>query len=809
MKTLSIEAQEQICALCQSSVHRQACLDNDLIFCCAGCQAVYQILSTQQVKTHFHEHPLFLRALQSGLISNPHLLEQARSLNQELNVPNEEFIKLHLEINQMWCPSCAELIRLVLLKEKGIRNCIVDYSTDLAVIEYTPRYLSKEKIFRLIEQLGYDPRLLQDQQQQVVNRTLYLRFIVAAFFALNLMMFAYPLYASYFHAEDERYLSLFSWLSLVGALPVLGYSAWPIWRRLYMGLKVGIWGMEMLVFIGVSAATLLSIYEMWQHTYYVYFDSMTVIIAFVLLGKIIESRAKFSAKDSLLRLTRSLPRRGRKAFPDGTTLFVPLKEIQPDDQIVILLGEKVVLDGIVEEGEGACDESLMTGESLPVPKKMGSSVLAGSFLQQGRLIIRVTSNLEESALYRIIEMVEKDIGHKSSSVRVVDQIVKWFVPVVCLLAFATALFCVFYGIQDRGSTVIQTALTRAISILLISCPCAIGIAVPLAESHVLNALAKLGVIVRNRGSLPYLGKETIFIFDKTGTITEGKFTVLKGLEHLSFEDQTSLKGLVCNSTHPLCVAINQSLLVLAAQFDFVEEIVGRGIRGGSGEDTYYLGSEIFFVQQGIQIPFSAKQEELTEQVETRVFFAKNREYISCFRLGDRIRSEAKEVVHQLKLERVNPWLVSGDSQLAVKSVAEKCDFGEWHAGCHPLQKREIIEELRGRKEVVTMLGDGINDAPSLTAAHVGIAVVSAADISIQVSDILLTTDRLSALLKMRQIAKKGHRIIKQNLFWAFFYNVIGIGLAIGGVLSPLFAAFAMVSSSLIVLLNAQRVHRHR
>lgn len=801
MNNDSTQAQEA-CALCQSPIRIRSYFAENIHFCCAGCHAVYQILAHQHALKNPQQHPLFLQALKLGLISNPDLLEQARQNQQKLDVPDADFVKLHLDIQEMWCPSCAELIRLILLKEQGIRQCLVDYATDLAVIEYTPRCISKEKIFRLITELGYQPSFLQDARQKAVSFSLYLRFIIAAFFSLNIMMFAYPIYASYFHTDEEGYAYLFAWLSCLGALPVLFYSGWPIWRRLYHGLKVGLWGMEALVFLGVAAAAGLSFYELWRGSSHVYFDSMTVIIVFVLLGKIIESKAKFSAKDALCQLTRLLPRRGRKLKEDGTEQFVAIKDIQPGDRFVAVTGEKIILDGLVEGGEATCNESLMTGEALPINKKKGAQVLAGTILQQGRLVIRATAKPEETALNRIIQMVEEDIGHKSHYTRAIDQIVKIFIPLVCLLALLTASYCLFYQIKDAHLTVIQTAIIRSISILLISCPCAIGIAAPLVESHVLNALAKLGVIIRNRGCLSFLGRETTFIFDKTGTITEGHFTVLNGLEELAYEDRLCLKGLVRHSTHPIAAAINQALLMPAANFETVEEIAGKGLKGIYQGDCYLLGSISFMEQQQIKIVLPTKAEQ---QVGTVVFFAKNESCLAVLSLGDQIRPDAPQIIKQLQSLSIRPILISGDFTESVRTVAHLCGFNEWQAEYHPLQKREFIQALRRKGEIVTMLGDGINDAPSLTTAHVGIAVVSATDISIQVSDILLTTDRLSILLTLRQIAQKGHRLIKQNLFWAFIYNIIGIGLAMFGFLSPLFAASAMVISSLIVVFNAQRI----
>lgn len=789
------------CALCHSIVtkHQHRMEEEDSIFCCKGCQIVYQILKAQGALEGFQNHPVYRQALQAGLITNPDL---HFAKDEEKKIPEEDFQKLHLSIQNMWCPSCAQVIHLILLREKGVRQCVVDYSTDLASIEFTPRLISKEKILRVIQQLGYQPNFLQDPRQKAISRSLMLRFIVATFFSLNVMMFAYPIYATYFDGGDaEGYAKLFAWLSLIGSLPVLLYSAWPIWHRFYIGLKVGIWGMETLVCIGVAAATGLSIYELLRGSPYVYFDSVTVIIMFVLLGKMIESKAKFSAKDALVKLSLALPRKGRKRLETGEEAFVAIKQILPGDLLIVRMGEKIVLDGCVEEGAGACDESLMTGESLPVTKQKGSLVLAGTILQQGHLVIKVSSSLEETTLQRIIDMVSQEIEHKSKYVRATDQIVKWFVPIVFGLALLTGLVCFFGGIRDGAQTVLQTAIIRAVSVLLISCPCAIGIAVPLAESYLLNALAKLGILVRNRGCLAFLGKETLFVFDKTGTVTEGQFSVCAGLESLTFEEKKVLKGLVAQSMHPIAVALQMSLLCPASHFDKIEEIVGRGIQGDLGNEKYYLGSAAFFAHLKINVPLQIAKND--SSILTTVYFARGERCLTAIVLGDQLRAGVKEFIRHLS--PIKTLLVSGDAEAPVAKVAAVCQIAQWKSGYHPFQKKILIDDLRKEGEVIAMLGDGMNDAPALTAAHIGIAVVSASDISIQVSDLLLTTNSFQALSLLRKLAVKGRKIMKQNLFWAFFYNCVGLGIAAAGWLTPLFAAFAMVISSLIVLLNAQRI----
>lgn len=790
----------QTCTLCQEPVSSHPVVEGALAFCCTGCHVVFNILSSRQQLEGFERNPIFLQAVQGGLISNPALLDMIRRQKQEIVDGDRE--KLYLEISDMWCPSCAEIIKLMVSKEKGVLNCVIDYATDLAAIEYSPRYRSKEQLIGVISSLGYKPMLLDAADRKAVGRDLYLRFIVAAFCALNAMMFAYPLYATYFSYDGEDYGGLFAWLSFFVSLPVVAYSAWPIWRRWINSMRTGIFGMETLVVIGVTAAFSLSLFEMLSGGTRVYYDSMSVIIAFVLLGKIIEARAKFSVKESLVRLTRSTPRRGRKRFPDGSLRFVLTKELEKGDALVVYPGEKIAVDGVVVEGEGLCDESLMTGEAVPVAKNMGNPVFSGTILIKGSVTYQMTSSPEESALQKIIEMVERDIGHKSAYVRAADHIVRWFVPAVVGIALLVGL-CYWFFPASGDLTPGLTAWLRAMAILLISCPCAIGIAAPTAEAYLLNRLAAIGVIVRNRGCLPDIGKEGVIIFDKTGTVTEGRYAVQSGLESLEREEQIALHGLASRSMHPIACGIARSLAgEPQCAVDQLEEVVGYGLRGVINGTTYCLGSAAFLRQQKVEMFLD--KERSSDQIGSVVHFAKDGRLLTSLFLGDKVRPEIRETVAALKPAR--SVLLSGDGEASVAAVARLCGFDEWRSSCTPLEKRAFIEGWRQKGGIVCMVGDGMNDAPALTAAHIGISVVSAADMSVHVSDILLTTENLQVLAHMRALACQGRKIIQQNLFWAFFYNVIGIFLAAFGVLSPIFAAFAMSISSLTVLFNARRLN---
>ncbi len=774
-----------LCVLCNQTIAFRPIQNETHFFCCHGCQVVHTILLSKNQLENFVENPLFQQAVKSGLISNPHLLEQIK----ERDSLKTELEKFYFEVTDMWCPSCASVIRLILLQNPGVIDCQVDYATDLAYVTFSPRHLSKDAIFEKVRSLGYTPTAFENADRPAVSRSLYLRFIVAAFCALNVMMFTYPLYATYFDYDPLDYGLVFAWLSCAMSLPVLLYSAWPIARRSFNSLHIGVLGMETLVIFGVTASFALSIYELLQGRTRVYFDSMTVIVAFVLLGKIIESKAKFSTKQALLRLSRSLPKRGRKQFPDGTQKFVLIKELLKNDYVSVFAGEKIVLDGVVVEGEGCVDESLMTGESLPIMKATGSLVLGGTILQQGTLIFKVTATSEESMLHRIVGMVEQNLEHKSTYVRTIDPIIQYFVPIVLLIALGTGVYTAYIDSFEEG-------FLRGLSVILISCPCAIGIAAPLAESYLMHGLAALGVLVRNRGCLTYLGKETIYVFDKTGTITEGAFEVLNGMQNLSSAEIRILKGMTIQSNHLIAVAIARSIYCEKTVPESIVEVIGKGIKAEHRSQSYYLGSRSFMEEHGITI---VQQ----DTINTSVYFAKKNELLTVLVLGDRVREESCDVVTQLYPQKT--VMLSGDSQGPVQEVAKTCGFAAFLFNQTPSLKRSYIESLKQEGSIVCMIGDGMNDAPSLASAHIGVSVASATDISVQSSDILLTTHKLSVLPKMRELARRGRKILLQNIFWAFFYNIIGIALAVCGLLSPIFSTFAMMASSLIVLFNARRL----
>lgn len=781
---------KKICALCKSLSSKHTISEKNIFFCCHGCLAVYQILDSKNELSNFEEHSIFKQAVKSGLISNPDLLSQIQS--KSVKFKENEIEKIYLEVLDMWCPSCAELIYYVLMQEQGVTNAVVDYSTDLCIIEFSPRLNSKANLIKVIKSLHYRAYFPENKEDKQLNESLYLKFVVGAFCSFNVMMFSYPLYASYLDYDPLQYGSLFAKASFFMTLPVVTFCFWPILKRFWIAAKYKTYGMESLVVLGVFSSFFLSCYELIHGRTYVYFDSLTVIVTFVLLGKVIEAKAKFSLKNSWIRLNLALPKRARKYHENGNLEFVPIKKIKKGDVFVVLQGEKIPLDGVVLEGTCAADESLMTGESIPVNKRSNCMVIGGSIIQNGRISVKATSVDHDSTLSMIIQMLETGLKSKSHYTRALDPLIKYFVPFVLLISLLSGLYS-FFVIGP------ESAFIQALSVLLISCPCAIGVAAPLAESYLMNRLATHGAVVRNRGVLSLLGKETVFVFDKTGTITEGKFRVISGLEILSDDELSILKGMTSLSMHSIAKAITDGIQNNAFKVEEMEEIAGKGLRACVSSNVYHLGSSLFFNLEGI---FMEDDQEINA-ISSKVYFAVNFKLRSVIHLGDSIRQSAFDIAEYLKPAKT--ILLSGDSKEAVFAAAKACSIDEYYAEYSPLMKKELIGSLRKRGNIVCMIGDGINDALAITEADIGISMTQATDISIQVSDILLTKEDLAVLPKLRFLSLYGASILKQNLFWAFFYNVIGIGLAVLGFLSPIFATFAMMASSLIVLYNAKRI----
>lgn len=747
---------------------------------------VFQILDTQGIKPPFGEHPLFQEALKKNVIRS--------SLSEEIEAATskKEHKKIYFSIDGLWCPSCASVIALLLQKEKGIFQVSIDYATDLAMVEYEPTTVGKAAIFEKIKHFGYIPKDFVDIQEKKRESLLNARFMTGAFCSLNIMMFSVPLYVG--GDKWEGTYRLFGVASLFLAFPLVFFCALPLWKRCFVYLKAKYFGMEALIFLSVFSSFIFSIKMLFQsEASHLYFDSMGMLIFFVLIGRFLEQKVKFSAKERIFRIMRTLPNKARRCLENGSFRFCLTEEIQRGDLIQILNGEKIPLDGIVKQGEGACDEALLTGEGLPRWKKEGDLALGGSILKQGCLKIEVTAESKDSTLSKIIGLIENEFNQKEKARPLVDKISALFVPLVILGAIFVGIILLLQGKS------FEFAWNRSITMCLISCPCVIGLACPLAESLMISLFAKLKVIVRNRRIFRLLGKETLFVFDKTGTVTQGTFKIQKGFEELSIQEKQILKTLAQHSNHPLCIALNKEIQEIPLSLEAIEEVPGLGMRALFDNKRIFLGSASFLESHQVVIEKFPVQEEL----ETTLYFAIGDTLRSALLLSDTLKEEIIPTLQALRPAKT--LLLSGDNRHAVQMVASRCFFSDFYSNVNAFEKKEILKRLQKDGEIIAMIGDGINDAPAISASDIGISPSGGSDLSVQSSDLICAGADLSVLPKIRQIGKLGRKIMHQNLSWAFTYNILGIFLAAIGKLTPLFAVFAMGISSLFMLVNTLRL----
>jgi heavy metal translocating P-type ATPase len=754
-------------------------------FCCAGCQNVYAILMESGVLAsgqNFRDTALFQESLRLGLISN-RAREQQRPIPADAETREQVF-----HVTGMWCTACGWLIEHALAGVYGVRSAEVLFASDLLKVRYCPQYLPPGRIPERVRKLGYRAEEYRGQNaaSDSERKDLLLRVGIAAFLWMNVMAFSLALYAGYFQqiAPSFRYYVPFVLLAL--ATPAVFYCAWPVLRIAWRGARMGALRMETLLAMGILTAYCYSAVRAFAGNPHVYFDTVCAIIALVLTGKAIEREARERTAGAVTLLYRLMPNKAR-LLVEGRERFVSVDALQAGTVFRVKSGERIPADGIVLEGRSHADESVLTGESAPRPKGPGDAVVCGSLNTGGVLEIRATRVGAASTLAQMVRTVEQAAGSRTRMERSVDRAARLFIPAV--LAVAVATFAAWTLRTGQPAD----ALMHAIAVLVIACPCALGIATPLALAAAVTAAARRGILVGDTRVLETIHKVDVVAMDKTGTATEGVFTLLETAGDTS--RMAELAALEARSEHPIGKAIVQH--VAAAQVPEVRDVTvhtGMGIAGRIGETRYFIGNRRM-----------TEQMDGTVEEGPHVYFGWDGVVRGWMRFGDRVRPEAAALCAELARRGIRTVLLSGDSRVATAAVAEAIGAVEWHAEATPEGKIETLRRYRQAGAVVAMIGDGVNDAPSLAQADLGIALASGADIAIQAAPLVLMNNSLGAVVETLDLARRTFRIVRQNLFWAFIYNVAGISLAVAGVLSPIMAAGAMVLSSLSVIANSRRL----
>jgi len=805
-----------LCGLdCGKRVISRTFEDHEIDFCCMGCANVYAILLESGVIASgqsIRDTEVFRRSLELGLISNP-AADPEGSVEIDPNAPVSEVL---LQINGMWCSACGWLIEHALKKLPGVISAEVLFASDLAKIKYCPLYLPPETIVARISRLGYRATEFagDNAAAKADIRDLVMRLGVAAFLWANIMAFSVILYVGYFEQIAASASRILPWMLFVLTTPMIFYCALPILRSAAIGLWNRQIRMEVLLSLGILAAYGLSIAQTLLGRTHLYFDTAAALVTLVLAGKLIERGAKERAMRSIAMLYRLMPRKVR-ITERGEERFVSIDALRPGAVFVVKAGERIPADGTILEGQTQADESLLTGESTPISKAVGDTVVSGSLNAGGVIKVCAIRTGEHSTLAQIVRMVERAMSSKAPIERTVDRVSRVFVPSTIVLACVTFLSLVFVHLP------VGIALLRAISILVIACPCALGLATPLAITAALGSAASQGILISDSRVLESMGRIDTMVLDKTGTVTDGKFHLVDFVlasGHADPEDAflrhylPALAGMEFLSEHLIARAVVQFARehsIVSDQVTSVEVRKGQGILATCKGRRLFVGNSALARQMGAEADskFTLIAQQWQRAGRTVTYFGFERELTGLLAFGDCIKESAVEAVKKLRQRGLSVKLVSGDSNDTTASTAGELEIFDFLGEVTPEQKASLVADLQRRGRKVAVVGDGVNDAPALAQADLGVALGTGADIAMSAAPIVLVGGSLETIDWTFLLSSRVTRIVRQNLFWAFFYNIAGLSLGIAGVLTPIVAAAAMLLSSASVVANSMRLSR--
>jgi len=708
----------------------------------------------------------------------------------------------HLAIEGMSCASCALLIEMRLTRDPRVAEASVSFGSGAAVVRGT---ISPDEVAALVAQVGYRARpmdslaqrqLLIHQERERVARA-GLRALIAGILALPVVVLGMTHHRS-------RLLRLVEWGF---ATPVVVWAGWPFFARAWQLARQGATNMDSLVALGAGSAYAYSVLSLWSRRRHVYFEAAAGIVSFVLLGRYLEERAKGKASEAIRQLVELQPRTAT-LLVDGDEREVLVESLRAGDLVIVRPGERVPADGAVVAGTSDVDESLLTGESQPVTKGPGERVVGGCINGGGVLQVRLTAVGPDTVLAGIVNMVEEAQAGKLPVQKVVDRVSAVFVPGVMASATLTLLFWI-----GRGTRLTQ-ALSNAIAVLLIACPCSLGLATPTAIMVATGRAARHGIYVRNGEALELAARLEVVIFDKTGTLTEGRPRVTEMIR-LSDRSETELLGLALaaeqGSEHFLGRAIVAHALARGLLAEAAEEFVarpGRGVEARARARRVLLGNRAHLTEHGVDTRLADdRAEALSAQGKTPVYMALDGVPVALFGIADTPRAGAREAVERLHAMGVRTLLLTGDTPAAARHIAALVGIDEVAAEATPADKLGVIRDLQRAGQRVGMTGDGVNDAPALAAADVGFAVGTGTDVAIEAAHMTLVGGDPRRVAEAVALSRATMAVVRQNLFWAFGYNTLAIPVAASGRLSPMVASAAMALSSVSVVTNSLRLGR--
>lgn len=723
--------------------------------------------------------------------------------------PTSEKQSTDLQLIGMSCVNCAAKIEKTLNAFPNVK-AQVNFATEQAHVEFTDGAVKTEELLKAIREIGYQAFAMDQEtsateikeRAQAEYRKDLFHFIISAVLTLPFLFEMAMMFAGSHH------MFLPAWLQWALATPVQFWIGWRFYRGAYYALRGKSANMDVLVALGTSMAYLLSVVVIlarWEN-YHLYFEASTAVITLILLGKLLESRAKGKTSEAVESLVKLQPKTAMRER-NGEFVQVAIEELQPGDIVLVKNGEGIPVDGVVVEGSSSVDESMLTGESMPVTKSTEDHVYAATINQDGLLKVKVTGVGAKTQLAQIIKIVTAAQGSKAPIQRMADKVSSIFVPVVVAIALLTFIGTWLFT-KD-----LQMAFVSAVSVLVIACPCALGLATPTAVVVGIGKAAQAGILFRDAKALELAEKVNVLVLDKTGTITEGK-PVVTGVHLVSGARELDVLQIAASlengSSHPLAHAILEKAKVNGLSTLPVQDFVshrGHGVEGVIAGQKYRLGQPVW----------SADGAFLDQAVITKLESAGNtimvltgaERILAYIGVADKIRESSKSAIHVLQQRGVKVMMLTGDNEGTAREIAKQAGLTDFKAGVKPSDKANVIVGLKRKKQVVAMVGDGVNDAPALAMADVSFSMSSGTDVAIETADVTLMKNDLQSVVHALELSEVTLKKIRQNLFFAFIYNVLGIPLAAFGLLNPVIAGAAMAMSSVSVVSNSLLLKRYR
>ncbi len=772
----------------------------DVYFCCNGCQGVYHLLKDDGLDS-------FYEKIGNNTIAPPIASSKQDSSNFDMDSFKQRYIKktrdgfsqVDLVIEGIHCAACIWLNEKILDDTDGVVEANINFTNNKAKIVWDEDTIKLSQIIDKIRSIGYNAypydRSEEDIKATAKKRDYFIRMAVAIFASMNIMMIDIAKYAGFFMGMKPETLHLVHIAEFIFSTPVLFYSGWIFFRGAYYGLKNRIINMDLLVSLGATLTYIYSVYILLGGEGHSYFDSVAMIITFVLVGKYLEVIGKKSAVDTMDKIKSQVPLEAT-IIKDGAKVVVPLDKIEVGDILEVKTGEKATVDGELIVQEATFDESSMSGESLPIEKKKGDKIYSGT-INAGMVIrYKATKNYANSTLNGIVTLLEDSLNSKPQIEETANEISKYFSITILSLALLSFLGWYIYSGDFEKSLVI------GISVIVIACPCALALATPIASLIGISWAANKGILFKEAKFIETFAKATTVILDKTGTITNGKLTIKDTKGRLKDNEVSILYSLVDSSTHPVSKAIkkyieNNYQNLKPIELEDIKQIHAKGL------EATYKNQKILGGNSQL-----LKDNNITFDIDTQYtvyHFAIDNRLIISFELEDALKSHSKELIEYFKSIDVEPIMATGDHKNVAKRVAQEVGITHYKYNMSPIDKANYINKLKENGKIVVMVGDGINDALALSKADVSIAMGSGADVALAMSDVVILNNSLLGVKYSFRISRRTYKFIKQNLLLSLIYNMITVPVAIAGYVIPLVAALSMSLSSLIVVGNSMRI----